>query len=51
MKKIYVSPVFSLARIHSDVNFCASTNVPGVSTGNQNGLEGWTEDHEVGEWE
>lgn len=51
MKRVYVSPVFFLARIHSDVNFCASTKVPGVSTGNQNGLEGWTEDPEVGEWE
>ncbi|MBR6055560.1 MAG: hypothetical protein IKP46_09540 [Bacteroidales bacterium] len=51
MKKVYFSPVFSLARIHSDVSFCASTNVPGVTTGSQDGLEGWDEDPEVGEWE
>ena len=51
MKRVYVSPVFSLARIHSNVNFCASTKVPGVSTGSQNGLEGWFVDPEEGEWE
>lgn len=51
MKKVYFSPVFSLARIQLDMNFCASTKVPGVSTGSQNGLEGWDKDPEEGEWE
>ena len=51
MKKNYFSPVFSLARIQSDVNFCASTKVPGVTSGSQNGLEGWDKDPDVGEWE
>ncbi len=51
MKKVYISPIFLLARILSDVSFCASTNVPGVSTGSQDGLEGWDKDPEEGEWE
>ena len=51
MKKVYFSPVFSLARIQLDMNFCASTKVPGVSTGSQNGLEDWFVDPEEGEWE
>ena len=51
MKKVYLSPAFVLARMRLDLNFCASTNVPGVTTGSQDGLEGWNEDPEVGEWE
>ena len=48
MKKNYFSPVFSLARIQLDMNFCASTNVPNVDT---NGLEGLNEDNEEGTWD
>lgn len=48
MKKVYISPIFLLARILSDVSFCASTS---VTTGSQDGLEGWDKDPDVGEWE
>ena len=51
MKKRYEMPSIQLARVDFGQNFCASVNVGGVTAGSGNGLEGWTTDPEVGEWE
>lgn len=46
MKKNYKAPGIELARLLTEYYFCASI----LGTGS-NGLEGLTEDSEVGEWE
>ncbi len=50
MKKNYKAPGIELARLLTEYYFCASINTRNVGTGS-NGLEGFTEDSEVGEWE
>ena len=51
MKKLYEKPSIQLARVDFGRNFCASVNVGGVTAGTNDGLEGWTTDPDVGEWE
>lgn len=52
MKKLYFKPLTrSVTRFSLERCFCGSVNVTDVTTGSQNGLEGWSEDPEVGEWE
>ena len=51
MKKMYETPSFQLAWMELGRNFCASVNVGSVTTGTNDGLEGWTTDPDVGDWE
>ena len=51
MKTLYLPPSIRVAEMDVERNYCASINVPNVSTGNNNGLEGWSEDPETGTWE
>ena len=51
MKTLYLPPSIRVAEMDVERNYCASINVPNVSTGNNNGREGWSEDPETGTWE